>query len=420
MNFLAIPAILTRGRAPKAALWTWLASCPLWVAAHGGIDHTAPAAEDSASLRLGAAAAITYLQADRVLPSARMDGFLLQGDEGIDRRGWGLEHGVLEAAWRWNPQWQAYVAIGKHGSDRAHTEAFWLQLRQPYGSGTWLLTAGRQRPAMGAVLESAGHFDRFALMPLAQQASVNGLWIDDGVQWGWRGALAQWPLALDVGLWKGAVFPGAAQGPVVPTLHIGTAVPMVQGTLALDGFATHLEPQGRGSRTSKVGGGHSHSAPICNNSTLGQVACFDGRTDLAATSARWQGHDVPLILTAAAWWRRDSGGLSSANGDAQYRGNSYGGWLEAHWQFRPRWDWGLRTEQLQARHSLHGPGAALLASETRLNRYQRAHRTSTTLGYQWAQGPELQLELGRESVAGQRQSYALLRGIWRLEKQVRP
>lgn len=420
MNFLPIPAIPTRGRARKVAVAALLVCCPLWAAAHGSADLAAPELEEQPGLRLGAAVAVTYLHADAVLPSARMDGFLLQGDEGIDRRRWGLEHGVLDAAWRWSPQWMAYAAVGKHGSDRAHTEAFWVQMRQPQGDATWLLTAGRQRPAMGAVLERAGHFDRFALMPLAKQATLGGDWMDDGVQLGWRGTLAQWPVTLDVGLWKSEVFPGAAQGPVVPTLHIGTAATVAQGALALDGFVAHLEPEGRGSRTSNVGGGHSHTAPLCNDSTLGKVACFDGRTDLAAASARWQGHDVPWVVSAAGWGRRDQGGLASANSDSSYRGTSYGGWLEARWQWRPRWEWGLRTEHVQASHSLQGPGAALLATETRLDRYHRAHRTATTLGYQLPQGVELQLELGRESVAGQRQNYALLRGIWRLEKQVLP
>lgn len=430
MNLLPTPAIPIRGPGHKdqlKILAALLACSPLWVAAHGNGDATdatdatiTTPMQQEASLRIGAAAAVTYLHADTVLPSARMDGFLLQGDEGINRRYWGLEHGVLHAAWRWNPQWMAYAALGKHGSDRAHTEAFWVQMRQPQGDATWLLTAGRQRPAMGAVLDGAGHLDRFALMPLAKQAAQGGDWIDDGVQLGWRGTVAQAPVVVDAGLWRGQVFPGAAQGPVVPTLHIGTTVAAARGQLALDGFAAHLEPDGRGTRTSSMGGGHSHTAPLCNDSTLGQVACFDGRTDLAATSARWQGHDLPWVLSAAGWLRRDQGGLASANGSANYRGNSYGGWLEARWQFSPRWEWGLRTEHLQASYALQGPGATLLASETRLNRYHRAQRNATLLGYQWPQGVELQLELGRESVAGLHQNYALLRGIWRLEKQILP
>lgn len=420
MNFLPIPAMPIRGHARKVAVAALLAGCPLWAVAHGSAELAEAAPQEQHGLRVGAAVAVAYLHADAVLPSARMDGFLLQGDEGSDRRHWGLEHGVLDAAWRWSPQWMAYAAIGKHGSDRAHTEAFWVQMRQPQGETTWLLTAGRQRPAMGVVLESAGHFDRFALMPLAKQATLGGDWMDDGVQLGWRGALAQWPATVDVGLWKGAVFPGAAQGSVVPALHIGTVVPMAQGQLALDGFAAHWEPEGRGSRTSNVGGGHSHASPLCNDSTVGKVACFAGRTDLTAASARWRGHDVPWVVTAAGWWRRDQGGLASANGNAAYRGTSYGGWLDARWQWRPRWEWGVRTEHVQASHHLQGPGAALLATETRLNRYHRAHRTATTLGYQVPQGVELQLELGQEAVAGQRQSYAVLRGIWRLEKQLLP
>ena len=119
MTFSRTPAIPTRGRAAEAAHWrrgaALLAAClPLWAGAHGTATEPVP---DEVGLRAGVAAAVTYLRADAVLPSARMDGFVLQGDEGVDRRRWGLEHGVLDVGWRFHPQWAAYAAVGKHDSD---------------------------------------------------------------------------------------------------------------------------------------------------------------------------------------------------------------------------------------------------------------------------------------------------------------
>ena len=412
------PAIPTPGRAAEAAHWrrgaALLAAClPLWAGAHGTAAEPVP---DEVGLRAGVAAAVTYLRADAVLPSARLDGFVLQGDEGVDRRRWGLEHGVLDVGWRFHPQWAAYAAVGKHDSDRPHTEAFWLQARQPQGDATWLLSAGRQRPALGAVLETAGHFDRFSQVPLAQRATLNGSWIDDGVQLGWRGEVAGRPVALDAGLWRGQVFPGARQGSAVPALHVGTQV----GDVAIDAVAARFAPRGRGTRTSSFGAGHSHAAPICDDSTRGQVACFDGHSDLAAASARWQSPDWPLTVSAAGWLRRDRGDVASGNGSARYRSTQRGGWLEGVWQFHPQLEAGLRVERLQARHALSGPGAALLASELRLNRYQPAQRTVWMLGYTPRPGLDVRLELGRESVAGQRVRYAMLRALWQFDTQLAP
>jgi hypothetical protein len=41
------------------------------------------------------------------------------------------------------------------------------------------------------VVAPAGHLDRFALVPLAKQASFGHDWIDDGVQLGWRRAIGR-------------------------------------------------------------------------------------------------------------------------------------------------------------------------------------------------------------------------------------
>lgn len=419
MTSLPIPNTPIRG--PAADLWRahWracaalaLAGLPLWASAHGVAAEPVP---DEVGARVGIAAAVTYLQANQELPSNGMNGFLLQGDAGMDRRRWGLEHGMVDLGWRFGPQWAAYAALGKHDNEPAHTEALWVQVRQPQGDATWLLTMGRQRPAMGQAMEHAGHLDRFSQLPLAQRAALNEAWIDDGLQLGWRGKVAGQRVNLDAGLWSGQAFPGAAQGSVVPTLHAGTEWVAVGGHVALDGFAAHLEPRGRGTKTSSLSGGHSHEAPVCNDSARGTVACFDGRTELAGASARWQSHDGALAVTAAGWLRRDQGGMASANGQARYQGDQRGGWLEGVWRFQPQWEAGLRAERLQARHTLNGPGASLLAQETRLDSYRPARRNVWMLGYTPRQGLDLRLEAGNESVAGQRVRYAMLRAVWRLD-----
>lgn len=393
-----------RGQLAAAALGLLLVS---QASAHGDMASALP---DDAGTRIGLAAAVTRINASELLPSARLAGYLLQGDPGVDRRGWGLEHAVADVGWRFNDAWGASLAVGKHGNDQAHVEAAWLQARWHSGRHDWQLTGGRQRPELGPVMTSAGHLDRFALVPLAKRMAVNDDWIDDGLQLGWRreGAGAQW--SANAGLWKGQVFPGSASGSVAPALHAGVR----RGDWQLDGFAARLEPQGRGAQIGGSNGAHAHSAPVCD-AALKQVVCFDGTADLAGTSLRWDSPRWPVSVSAAGWLRRDSGALYSANGAVSYLGNNRGGWVDAVWRFHPNAELGVRTERLAARHSLTGPGASLLVTEAGFTGYQPASRTSLMMGYSPTDKLELRLETGRETVAGVAARFVALRLVARLD-----
>lgn len=364
--------------------------------AHGEADDALPPAP---GVRLSAAAAVTWLDSPTELPSQRLRGFLLQGDSGTDRQGLALEHATLGAAWRIHDAVGAELTVGKHGSDPTHVETAWVQARHDSASGDawWLLTAGRQRPALGVTMGQAGHFDRFALMPLAKQVATHGDWMDDGLQLGWRGDDGQRRLSADVGLWRGRVFPGGDGGPVVPTVHLGWG----QGPWQVDGFAAWLQPERRGSSVS-TNAGHSHTAPECT-ATLKDVACFTGRSTLAGASAVWTGAQSPLrwpvTLTATGWLRHERGDLESANGAAQYRAQNRGAWVQAWWDVTPHWQTGVRWERAWTTQSLVGPGANLIATETGLTAYWPATRHTAVLA--WTPRPAIRLsaELGRERAA---------------------
>lgn len=423
MNLSPTPSFPTPSRLSDSAWASWAVCVALGLVA--GSAHAHGEAEDALpadpGVRLSAAAAITYLDSKQAMPSQRMRGFLLQGDSGTDRDGLGLEHATLGAAWRLNGALGAELTVGQHGSDPAHVESAWVQWRHDVDDSTsgqgrdrwWLLTAGRQRPALGAAMGQAGHFDRFALMPLAKHMATHGDWMDDGLQLGWRQAGASGRWSADAGLWRGRVFPGGAAGPLVPTLHLGWG----QGPWQLDGFAARLQPERRGSTTS-ANAGHSHTAPVCTPS-LKDVACFSGRSSLAGASVVWAGAQSPLAwpitLAASGWLRDEAGNLESANGSARYRAQNRGGWLQALWDVAPRWQLGARLERATSTQSLNGPGASLLAIETGLSAYQPASRQVALLA--WAPTPQLSLsvELGRErgaaatGIGSQAVNFAVLR-----------
>ncbi|MCW5653123.1 hypothetical protein [Hydrogenophaga sp.] len=386
-------------------VWT-LALAATLAHAHGEADDPLPA--EPGTVAVEAAAALRHLRAEQVLPSARLDGFLLQGDTGDDPSGSRLEHGTLGLSWRATQNLGGQWVVGKHGNESAHVEAAWLQWRHDTDEDSaWLFNLGRQTPAMGGVLAGAGHLDRFGLRPLAQRMALDHDWIDDGLQLGWRGRPRGGELALDAGVWRGKAFPGARDGRPVPSLHLGWR----SEAWALDGIWARFQPLGRG--TSIAGAaGHSHTAPVCN-AALVEVACFTGSTELTGGSVRWSGREAspswPWTFTAAGWLRQDRGSLESANGLARYDGRNQGGWLEAIWHVNPRWELGWRGESLGAHHALQGPGAAMLVRETRLDRYRSATRHALMLGYRPVAWASLHLEAGRESVAGTRAGFIALR-----------
>lgn len=410
MNSSPTPSSPTRSRpgAERCAALALIALGALLLAAdaraHGEADDPLP---PEPGITWDAAAVLRSLRADKALPSTRLDGYLLQGDAGMDPDGTELEHGALGLAARLNDIWGARLVIGKHGSEAAEVEEAWVQARHDADSGdVWHLNAGRQRPAMGAALAGAGHFDRFGLVPLAQRAATDHHWVDDGLQLGWRrDDAARW--SVDLGLWRGRNFPGSADGGAAPSLHLGWG----QGPWQVDALWAGFRPQGRGASVSTTAG-HSHGAPVCDAS-LTEVICFDGDSDLLAGSLRWSGQTaaapLPLTLTAAGWLRKDSGMLTSVNGRADYTGRTRGGWLEAVWHLAPQWELGWRGERLNASHALNGPGASLLVTDARFDRYQPVTRNALMLGSQLAPWARWTLEVGRESAGGTSAGYAALR-----------
>lgn len=377
------------------------AACTLLVVgpalAHGEADDLLP---PEPGLRLGAAAAVGALHAREPLPSQGLRGFLLQGDAGQDRRGGHLEHATATASVRASAQLGASLSLGKHGSDPAHVEAAWLQWRQdltdnaPGDARWWQLTAGRQRPALGRAMGQAGHFDRFGLMPLAKQATLNGDWIDDGVELGWRqqGTAGGW--RADIGLWRGQVFPGGQGASPVPSVHLGWE----QGPWSLDGWLARFTPTERGSLVQSLNG-HSHNAPDCAPPLKNRV-CFGGASTVAGASAVWDGvrsaSGLPWTFTAAGWQRQETGQLESPNGLARYHGRTQGGWLQALWQGHAQWEAGVRLERIWATQSLQGAGASLLALETGVAAYQPAQRIGALLAWKPRPWARMGLEIGEE------------------------
>lgn len=409
MNSSPTPSSPTRFRRSERRPAALLAALGLLSALTAQAHEEAQAIPPEAGLRLGAALALANVSANQALPSQRLQGYLIRGDSGVDRRASTLEHAVVEAGWRMDSQWSAYAAAGQHDHDPTHAEAAWLryELAAPEDQ-TRTVQLGRMRPQLGPVMTQAGHMDRLALMPLARRVAVDGDWIDDGVQFSARHDGDEWTGHADLGLWRGRAFPGTDNGSPAPSLHLGVE----HGNWRGDLFASLLQAEGRGALAQNTTGGHTHNAPDCSRLKAG-VICFGGSSQIAGASLQWQGYDWPVTLQGAYWLRHDDGTLRSVNGQAEHSANYGGGWLQALWQPRADWELGVRSERIKADLSLQGAGATLLAQEAGLSGSTPLRRDTVLLGWQARRLVTLSVEAGQETQGGQRVNFTVLRTMFR-------
>ncbi len=382
-----------------------LCAVPAVVLAHAVADVQIP---ETPGWRVGAAVAVSAIGARDTLPAPYLFGVLDTGQAAPSRNGLTLEHATLEGGLRIDDWLGANLAVGWHAGENIHLEAAWLQARWWLDEARLSVGAGRAKVPMGAVLDGGGDYDRFTLVPLVKRASLNVDWFDEGVVVAWQGDAASPISRVEAGLWRGSGFPGGGELPPVPALHVQALVAEV----TLDAFAAWLQPTGRGTYALDSGSpGHSHGVPNCANSLSGLV-CFDGKVQVYGGSVAWAPHGLPLSITLAALLRNEQGSLYSQLGDARYRGQTLGGWLDVVWQVQPQWTLAGRFEALRATQDLEGPGASLVAAQARLIPNLPAYRAAAALAYSATSEWGFNIEIGAERNGGIDNPYVGARVVW--------
>ncbi len=366
-----------------------------------------------AGWRLGAAAAVTAIEpsGDAAWPAARWGGLPGSGQAPEERRGLGLEHATVDFAAAVKPdattRLGAVLALGRHGSGPAHTEAARIEARTDLGLDRLSLQLGRDRVPLGAALTSAGHFDRQAQTPVIKRVALDGDWIADGLNLRWQRGVTHGLQGVDLGLWRTRTWPGAAAAGWSPALHLEGSWDVWRADLAL----ARLRPEGRGIPVTGASAVHSHDTPDCRVSTVNLV-CFDGRTDLLGASLMWDPHDQPWTVTLAGLLQRDRGRLASSLGQAEVRSLTRGGWVDLQWQINAPWLASLRLERAQADHQLTGPGASRVATDAGLSANTPVQRLSAALNGALLPDWTFGIEAGTESSSQPTTHWIGLRAVW--------
>ena len=243
-----------------------------------------------------------------------------------------------------DPWWRGAVNIALEPDNSVSVEEAFVQTTA-LGNGL-TVKAGRFLSDIGYLNSQHAHTWDFIDAPLAYQAMLGGQFADDGLQLRWLAPTDQFiELGIEVG--RGRSFPA-------PTLRATASAPR----------RSHCTPAAT-SATATAG------APACRISSakaseqaLTQLdandfvvdSLFNGRSNVTILDAVWKwapdGNATRTNFKLQGEWLRSSrsGTLAYDTAGANLLGDyaqvSTGWYLQAVYQFMPRWRVGLRTEQL--------------------------------------------------------------------------
>lgn len=327
--------------------------------------------------------------------------------EGINKRGFSMDHTELVLSANVDPNWRAR-AIFAMLDGQAEVEEAWFQ---SIGLGNGMgLKAGRYRSGIGYLNEQHPHMWDFAGAPLMYQAMFgpHGSYVQDGVQAKW---VAPTKLFIELGAeaGRGHTFPGSDRnkngaGSGAIFAHIGGDVGASNSWRAGLSYLRTQTAQREGEAHSIGLGDH---APV--------VYAGNSRTFIADFVWKWAPNGNPKYqnfkFQTEYFHRKESGNLScfdnagicdeEANGTLSlldtYRRNQSGWYAQGVYQFAPSWRAGLRHEQMNSGNPRIGAGVfAQIEADSDLFRHFKPKKSSAMIDYSWSEFSRVRLQYAQD------------------------
>ncbi len=324
------------------------------------------------------------------------------GIDGINKRGFSVEHSELVLAANIDPYWRGQAIIALQDGNAEVEEAWFQSLAIGHGIG---LKGGRLRSGIGYLNEQHAHAWDFADAPLMYRVlfGEHARYAQDGLQLKW---LAPTPMFLEFGaeFGRGADFPGSDRnkngaGSGAVFAHIGNDVGI-----------EHSWRAGVSYLRTRADERESHFEDINGLEALGS---FAGRstTWIADFIWKWAPNGNPsernFKFQAEYFQRREKGSLDCygvhGEGNAcdplaagehvtgDYRTRQSGWYAQSVYQFMPRWRAGLRYEQLDSGSRNFGANAANLAVDS-----YRPKKATVMLDYSWSEFSRMRLQYAQD------------------------
>lgn len=331
-----------------------------------------------------------------------LPGFQLGGEAGLSSEGLTAEETEIGLSGNVDDRVFASVTLGIHQAG-AETEldleeAFIETLGLPAGLG---LKAGRFYSELGYLNRQHSHSWDFADQPLVYRAFLGDQYTDNGIQLRW---VAPTDIYLQIGTeyMRGDGFPAAGSG------KSGAGANIVFAHLGGDIGSSHSWRAGVSTLQAEAherlaGGeeGHAHGAGGVEPSV------FDGDSDLWVLDLVWKwapdGNvtDTNLKIQAEYFSREEAGEVSVDDGAeiTEYEGEQDGWYLQAVYQFMPRWRVGLRYDVLNSDNQAADPD---VLEEAGLSSEHSPKRTGIMLDYSRNEFSRLRLQYNHdESLPGE-------------------
>jgi hypothetical protein len=317
--------------------------------------------------------------------------------EGINKRGFSVDHTELVLAANIDPYWRGQAIIATLDGTAEVEEAWFQSLGLGQGIG---LKGGRFRSGIGYLNEQHPHMWDFADAPLMYQAmfGTHGSYAQDGMQFKW---LAPTETFVEFGaeIGRGANFPGTdrnknGSGAAAVFAHVGGEV-----------GASHSWRAGVSYLTTRPKEREAHFADI---NGLEAQAAFTGRSQsyMADFVWKWAPNGNPKYqnfkFQTEYFQRRESGDLTcrdeqavgnacAAEPTAAYRTRQSGWYAQGVYQFTPHWRAGLRYEQLDSGARDFGDNAAYLMVDS-----YRPKKASAMVDYSWSEFSRVRLQYAQD------------------------
>jgi hypothetical protein len=320
----------------------------------------------------------------------QITGFALPPDAeiGPGTRGFSLAESELAFSASIDPWWRGAAAIALAPDNTLSVEEAFVQTTA-LGSG-FTVKAGRFFSGIGYLNSQHAHTWDFVDAPLAYQAMLGTQFGDDGVQLAW---VAPTDLFIELGLeaGRGRGFPGSdtsrnGAGRSSIALHVGGDIGDSHSWRA---GVSYLRAKASDQALTQL---DANDLPI--------DSVFNGRTDVTVLDAVWKwapyGNAVRTNFKLQGEWLRSSrsGTLAydtaGANLLGDYAQASTGWYVQAVYQFMPRWRVGLRTERLD-------PGTVAYVGPTLLDANGYNPRKNTLMvDYSASEFSRLRLQYARD------------------------
>lgn len=315
-------------------------------------------------------------------------GFQLQKDAevGPGTRGFSLAESELGISASIDPWLRGAAHIALHPDDSVSVEEAYIQTTS-LGHGL-SLKAGRFFSGVGYLNAQHAHTWDFVDNPLAYQALLSTQFGDDGVQLKWLAPLDQY-LELGAELGRGRSYPGT------DTSRNGAGMAALTAHTGGDLGDSHSWRAGVSVLNAKANDQELSAVDATGTAVTNR---FTGSTRVWVADAIWKwapnGNATRTHLKVQAEYLRStrSGSLvfdtANAASAGDYRAVQSGGYLQAVYQFMPRWRVGLRTERLDAGTPDYGANAGLLAQSD-----YRPHKNTLMLDFNASEFSRVRLQV---------------------------